>query len=598
MSVIRDRHPLTSLNQLQNLFGKSKQQENTQNVCPEKVRGASKPKQKTEGSRREVSNVQKSQYTLQSQKLYTNHLDNIKSSRAFNVKSQDLLLSPERIESLQQDNKVLEIQNDKKRILKQSVEHSNDQNNNNKLFTSDDQQKKTEQSQTIQLKNLIQSKQQRDTNNNEILEKQKNSRREKHVAQILYDDSRTRQQKNQLTSQSLATNEGKLSEISQQWFIQRFIKDFYYFLSNTENVKKSWDYSKIYENDFQQILQGLGFGESKELWNDFTNGSYILSRNILIVLLAILNVPVQQIPLYIPKDDEQVPMASHYKNDENGNLILSTQDCIEIHNKYKQLYLNTKLNHGNGQRRNIEKSKSPPQVINLLSNRSRDMAIKKKNNLNINEWFAQQEQKKKDNIEKLKNQLEQSEETKQIKQTIRPLAIDLTSLSKPIKKQQDKSTIDVEFESQQQFCTFSPQINPIKNFPISTASTQYDIDQQAKRLREARLRQKTVEKLKSTGNTTNNESRTQIKLQTEQSMSQEPKCKKIKSKPIFLNFPILYIDVKIDDAKTVRLPIFNGDNPENLATKFAIDNNLDNSLEERLKDLLEEQINSVQEQQL
>lgn len=54
-------------------------------------------------------------------------------------------------------------------------------------------------------------------------------------------------------------------------------------------------------------------------------------------------------------------------------------------------------------------------------------------------------------------------------------------------------------------------------------------------------------------------------------MSQEPKCKKIKSKPIFLNFPILYIDVKIDDAKTVRLPIFNGDNSENLATKFAID---------------------------
>lgn len=34
----------------------------------------------------------------------------------------------------------------------------------------------------------------------------------------------------------------------------------------------------------------------------------------------------------------------------------------------------------------------------------------------------------------------------------------------------------------------------------------------------------------------------------------------------------MYIDVKIDDAKTVRLPIFNGDNPENLATKFAIDN--------------------------
>ncbi|CAD8198253.1 unnamed protein product [Paramecium octaurelia] len=593
MSVIRERHPLTSLNQLQNLFGKTKPQEGTHSVCPEKARGVSKAKQKTEGSRREVSNVQKSQYTLQSQKLYTNHFDNIKSSRAFNVKSQDLLLSPERIDSSQVENRVLEIQNDKKRILKSSVEHSND--TNHKLFTSEEQPKKIEQSQTIQLKNLIQAKQQRDTT-----EKLKNSRREKHVTQILYDDSRTRQQKTQQNTQTSTTNEGKLSEITQQWFIQRFIKDFYYFLSNTENVKLSWDYSKIYENDFQQILQGLGFGESKELWNDFTNGSYILSRNMLIVLLAILNVPVQQIPLYIPKDDEQVPMASHYKNDENGNLMLSPQDCIEIHNKYKQLYLNTKQIHGNGQRRNLEKSKSPPQVINLLSNRSRDMAIKKKNNLNINEWFAQQEQKKKENIEKLKSQLEQQQqdETKELKSTIKPVAIDLTQLSKPVKKQQDKSTIDVEFENQQQFCTFSPQINPMKHFPISTASTQYDIDQQAKRLREARLRQKTLEKLKNTGNTTNNESRTQIKLQTEQSMSQEPKCKKIKSKPIFLNFPILYIDVKIDDAKTVRLPVFNGDNSENLATKFAIDHNLDNSLEERLKDLLEEQINSVQEQQL
>ncbi|CAD8107584.1 unnamed protein product [Paramecium sonneborni] len=595
MSVIRERHPLTSLNQLQNLFGKTKPQETSQNICPEKPRGASKPKQKTECSRREISNIQKSQYTLQSQKLYTSHLDNIKSSRAFNVKSQDLLLSPERQDSLQQENKVLDNQIDKKRILKQSVEHSNDPNL--KLINSEEPSKKIEQSQTIQLKNLIQAKQLRDTNN-ENFEKQKNSRREKHVAQILYDDSKNRNQKNQQNSQSSATNETKLSEITQQWFIQRFIKDFYFFLSNTESVKISWDYSKIYENDFQQILLGLGFGESKELWNDFTNGSFILSRNMLIILLAILNVPVQQIPLYIPKDNEQVSLASHYKNDQNGNLILSPQDCVDIHNKYKQLYLNTKQIHGNGQRRNIEKSKSPPQVINLLSNRSRDMANKKKNNLNINEWFAQQEQKKKDNIDKLKNQLEQYEDTKDIKSTIKPVAIDLTQLSKPIKKQQDKSTIDLEFENQQQFCTFSPQINPMKNFPNSTASTQYDIDQQAKRLREARVRQKTLEKLKSTGNTTNNESRTQIKQQTEQSMSLEPKCKKIKSKPIFLNFPILYIDVKVDDAKTVRLPVFNGDNSESLATKFALDHNLDNSLEERLKDLLEEQINSVQEQQL
>ncbi|CAD8093072.1 unnamed protein product [Paramecium primaurelia] len=588
MSVIRERHPLTSLNQLQNLFGKTKPQENTHSVCLEKTRYTSKPKQKTEDSRREVSNVQKSQYTLQSQKLYTNHLDNIKSSRAFNVKSQDLLLSPERIESLQQDNKVLEIQNDKKRILKYSVEHSND--TNHKLQTQEEQPKKIEKSQTILLKNLIQVKQQRDTT-----EKLKNSKREKHITSNQYENNGTKLCKTQSNTQNQTINECKLSENTQQCFIQRFIKDFYYFLSNTENVRISWDYSKIYENDFQQILQGLGFGESKDLWNDFTNGSYILSRNMLIVLLAILNVPVQQIPLYITKDDEQVPMASHYKNDENGNLILSSQDCIEIHNKYKQLYLNTKLIHGNGQRRNIEKSKSPPQVINLLSNRSRDMAIKKKNNLNINEWFAQQEQKKKDNIEKLKSQLEQQEEINEIKkQTIKPVAIDLTQLSKPIKKQQDKSTIDLEFENQQQFCTFSPQINPMKQFPISTASTQYDIDQQAKRLREARLRQKTLEKLKCTGNTTNNESRTQIKLQTEQSKSQEPKCKIIKSKPIFLNFPILYIDVKIDDAKTVRLPVFNGDNSESLATKFAIDHNLDNSLEERLKDLLEEQITSVQ----
>lgn len=41
-------------------------------------------------------------------------------------------------------------------------------------------------------------------------------------------------------------------------------------------------------------------------------------------------------------------------------------------------------------------------------------------------------------------------------------------------------------------------------------------------------------------------------------MSQEPN-KKVKSRPVFLNFPVLYINVKVDDAKTVRLPVFNGD---------------------------------------
>ena len=94
-------------------------------------------------------------------------------------------------------------------------------------------------------------------------------RRDKNVAEILYDS--------QLTQENL-------------WCVQKFIKDFYYFLSQTESVKKTQDFSKVKEEDFQYIMNGLGFGESRELWNHITNDSIMLSRNMLIVLLAIINI--------------------------------------------------------------------------------------------------------------------------------------------------------------------------------------------------------------------------------------------------------------------------------------------------------------------
>lgn len=83
-------------------------------------------------------------------------------------------------------------------------------------------------------------------------------------------------------------------------------------MSSLKRIQDTKDYSKIYEEDFQLILVGLGFGRSSELWNLLNNGFYVLSRNLLVILLAIMAVPQHliEIPLYKPKVEENISFKS------------------------------------------------------------------------------------------------------------------------------------------------------------------------------------------------------------------------------------------------------------------------------------------------
>jgi len=57
--------------------------------------------------------------------------------------------------------------------------------------------------------------------------------------------------------------------------------------------------------------------------------------------------------------------------------------------------------------------------------------------------------------------------------------------------------------------------------------------------------------------------------------------------------PLLFVDVNIEDGKTARIIVYEGDKSEDLATKFAAEHNLDMGMRTRLKDLLDMQINSL-----
>jgi hypothetical protein len=98
------------------------------------------------------------------------------------------------------------------------------------------------------------------------------------------------------------------------------------------------------------------------------------------------------------------------------------------------------------------------------------------------------------------------------------------------------------------------------------------MEKQAARMKEARLRHKTLENLKNKGVTTNNTIRRKEKCKTESAINQEPKPKKVKSRPISdKTAPMLFVDVKIEEGKSARIVIYEGDTSTSLANKFAKD---------------------------
>ncbi|CAD8131505.1 unnamed protein product [Paramecium pentaurelia] len=683
-----NRQQITSLNQLSNMYGKSKPGELAQSLVygdkpkkennrPSKQMQTTVSEKPNQWQTRTVA-VSPSKFTMLSQQLYNHIPDTLeaqKSQRAFHVKDQKLLLSPERLHSLPNQNgdKTPEVCNrlleyktfvsDKKQTLKdqldaeylsqcsfqpqideksrkmaikatnqevrsadefheQQMRHLQKVNEKREILQKQQEEdekaelsspKLTVKTQKLTLKyseqplverlHEVKSKTQTLPDSTlghsfkpQISKKSKEIKREESVQDFLYNDAKNRQEQKKQTETMIPQSIISPTDKSQSWFVQRFIKEFYYQLSGLDRVQETKDYSKIYQDDFQKILGGLGFGQCDMLWNELNNGFYVLSRNLLVILLAIQAVPQHliEIPLYKPKVEENIQVKSKYQCDENGNLILSVSDCQELHKMFYKLYLNTKQQNGNGVRRRMARSPQPEIRCGSpkISDRTKQLAEAKRQDSSLFDWFSQQEEKKKQSLEELKKQVEE-ERMKECKSIQREITIDLHQLAKPLQKQEDRTTVDVEFDNQQQHCSFQPQISkPAQKTSASNYAIQ-EMEKQAARMKEARLRQKTLANLKNKGTTTNNTIRRKEKGLTENELNNEPKQKKNKSRPISdKSTPMLYVDVKIEDGKSARIVVFEGDTSVSLANKFAKEHKLDENMKEKLKDLLDQQINS------
>jgi len=51
--------------------------------------------------------------------------------------------------------------------------------------------------------------------------------------------------------------------------------------------------------------------------------------------------------------------------------------------------------------------------------------------------------------------------------------------------------------------------------------------------------------------------------------------------------PLLFVDVNIEDGKTARIVVYEGEKSEDLADKFAREYGLEETMKSRLKDLLD-----------
>ncbi|EGR33211.1 hypothetical protein IMG5_059240, partial [Ichthyophthirius multifiliis] len=277
--------------------------------------------------------------------------------------------------------------------------------------------------------------------------------------------------------------------------------------------------------------------------------------------------------------------------DENDNLYYSDEQVQQIHKLFKNLYDN-RLVYLNSNQRTY---KHQPQQYTFnpeISDVSRGLAEEKKqkiieqmkqvNNLNdfdINQKLIYQKQLTNNEIAQKKNilnQLELSQCTfhptikdftnvqnlyqsgdKKLSTTIKSLGahrtIELFSLSKPRNQRRDRNKDDVEYEKECDECTFSPDIKRFQKNNYSSYS-QWDLE-------------KLMLIFKKEGNN--------------QSLDTDERV------------PLLFVDVNIEDGKTARIVVYEGEKSEDLANKFAKEHNLDPQMIGRLKDLLDQQINSL-----
>ncbi|CAK77389.1 unnamed protein product, partial (macronuclear) [Paramecium tetraurelia] len=231
------------------------------------------------------------------------------------------------------------------------------------------------------------------------------------------------------------------------------------------------------------------------------------------------------------------------------------------------------------------------------------------------------------NIDERKSQSKKSEKYLQ-----------LYSLAKPTTQKRDRTTEEIEYERQQEECTFQPGL-------INKGSQQQkqeshfvnkDVDKTVQRMRQARQRREEVQGMLERGYKSNkpvqqqqqsnqqtkvsrSQSQNQLKQTTQSSRQKSLQSQESQQMNTYQsqNFhmdesqpkdeqsvgrsgsqqderiPLLFVDVNLGPNKTERIVVYEGDQSCDLAARFAQEHNLDEFMQEKLKELLDYQISGL-----
>ncbi|CAD8122345.1 unnamed protein product [Paramecium sonneborni] len=219
--------------------------------------------------------------------------------------------------------------------------------------------------------------------------------------------------------------------------------------------------------------------------------------------------------------------------------------------------------------------------------------------------------------------------------------LQLYSLAKPATQKRDRTTEEIEYEKQLEECTFQPDLSNKTNQQQKSDShyVNKNVDKTVQRMKQARQRREEVQgmlergykSVKGTQNQQNSvqqiqqkkESRNDLQNQIKQT-SQSSRQKSMQSQESqqmntfqSQNFhmdesqpkeeqsdvrsgsqqderiPLLFVDVNLGPNKTERIVVYEGDQSCDLAARFAHEHNLDEFMQEKLKELLDYQISGL-----
>ncbi|CAD8121688.1 unnamed protein product [Paramecium sonneborni] len=215
--------------------------------------------------------------------------------------------------------------------------------------------------------------------------------------------------------------------------------------------------------------------------------------------------------------------------------------------------------------------------------------------------------------------------------------LQLYQLAKPTTQKRDRTREEIEYEKQQEECTFQPDISNkgIQQQKQENHFVNKDIDKTVQRMRQARQRREEVQGMLERGYKSNkpvqqqqisqqikesrSQSQNQLKQTTQSSRQKSLQSQESQQLNTFQsqNFhidesqpkeeqsivrsgsqqderiPLLFVDVNLGPNKTERIVVYEGDQSMDLAARFAQEHNLDEFMQDKLKELLDYQISGL-----